>query len=84
LAGGLTADRRQRRVGQIGGEEDVVRADRAAQQLERAAAHTEPEPRQEPRIVVEQAVALAGDVAERVGHDKCVALFEGEQPCGGP
>ena len=75
----LAADRGQGSVGEVGGEDDIVLAHRAAQQLQRPAADAQAEARQQARVIVEQAVTFAGDVAEGVGHHEGVALLEREQ-----
>ena len=82
LPGRLAANRGQRPIGEVGGEDDIVLADRAAQQLQRPPADAQSEARQQPRVVVEQSIAFAGDVAEGVSHNEGVALLQREQAGG--
>jgi hypothetical protein len=73
------ADRRQGPVGEVGPEQHAVLADRAPEQRQRPTCGAQAEAGQEPRVVVEQAVAVARDVAEGVGDDERVPVLQGEQ-----
>ena len=57
-------------------EHHVVAADRRAQQRRLRLAQTQTEPRQQARVVMEEAVAAAFDVARRIGDDEAVAILQ--------
>jgi hypothetical protein len=69
-------------VGGVRGEEHVVLRHRRAQQGRRAVAQQQAQPRQQPGVVVEQAVGRAQHVAERVGDQEGVLVLQREQPVG--
>ncbi len=77
-----------RQIGQVGGEEHIVLAERRAEQRCLPAPDGQPEFRKHSGVVTEEAVAGAADIAVGVGHGKAIALLEGGQPmrlsrCGG-
>ena len=79
LAGRLPADRRQRPVGEVGGEQHVVLPDRTLEQRQRPPRNAQPEAGKQAGIVVEQAIAVARDVTVAVGDHEGVAMLEREQ-----
>ena len=72
----LSFRRRQRKVGQIGREDDVVLAERSAEQRWRPVAEQQPEMRQHPGVVAKQAVAPAANVAIVVRDDEAIAMLQ--------
>jgi hypothetical protein len=82
------ADALHRQIGQVGGEEHIVLAERRTEQRCLPVADGQPEFGKHSRVVTEETVAGAADIAVGVGHGKTIALLEGEQPmrlsrCGG-
>ncbi len=76
---------RPARIGQglvraVEGEEHIVLGDGGRQQRGRLAAQQQAEPRQDPGVVVEQAVAGPHDVAVVIGDDEGVAILQRMQP----
>ena len=65
-------------VAEIGGEKDVVLGERSAKQRGLLARHLKTEQRQHARVVDEQPVADAPDIAMRIGDDKAVFVLQGE------
>jgi hypothetical protein len=65
-------------VAEIGGEKDIVLRERSAEQRRLLARHLQPEQRQDTRVVDEQPVADAANVAMRIGDDEAVLMLQGE------
>jgi hypothetical protein len=75
----------QRPIGRIAAEQDIVVADRRAQQRRRRETDRQDQARQHPGVVAEQSVRSAADVAERIRDDKRVVVLErirADRPAG--
>ena len=80
------AQGRQGRVGQVGGEQDIVLTDRPPEQHQRLAGDAQAQPGEDPGVIVEQAVAGTMDVAVAVADEEHVAVLQDEraEPSGRP
>ncbi|MND95557.1 hypothetical protein D3C80_878150 [compost metagenome] len=77
--GRAPAHRRQGPVGRMAGEEDIVLGHAGTQPRRSRPSHGQDEVRQHPRVLIEQAVRAAFDVAPVVRHQKGVGVLERHQ-----
>ncbi len=74
------ADTLHWQVGEVAGEQHIVLAERGAEQRCLPAADRQPEFREHARVIAEEPVAGAADIAIGIGDGKTVTLLKREQP----
>ena len=76
----VTGSTLHRQIGQVGGEQHIVLAERRAEQRCLPAADGQPEFGEHACVVAEETVAGAAYVAIGIGNRKAIALLERKQP----